>query len=94
MIIQQLPNQYNDKTHVRLMGMNLSDFPITCHFKLGNFQFPEESTDTIPELPYTGSEAPSGWIESSEYNTAEFDTPILTIDDLVIAIDGYLQSHS
>jgi hypothetical protein len=89
MIIATLPTPYNGQTHVRLVNINLDGSPTSvAHFRLGHFE------GAAPSMPYSAEDAPEGWVESAELNTADLPFGILSLTQVVEAINTQLQEHA
>ena len=88
MTIAPLPTPYNGETHVRLVNINLDAKPSVAHFRLGHFD------GEVPAMPYSADDAPAGWVERAEYNTAELPVGIVTLGQVVEAISAELQAHA
>ena len=59
-------------------------------FRLGKFA----EGATPPPMPYSDAQAPAGWEERSELNTANLDASVATLGDVVAIIDRELQAHA
>lgn len=88
MTISPLPAPYNGDTHVRLVNINLDTQPAVAHFRLGRFE------SEAPAMPYSAEEAPAGWTERGELNTANLPTGIVTLGQVVEAISAELQANA